>query len=244
MECGAGIFVSMPKLIILTGAGLSAESGIATFRASDGLWESHRVEEVCHIDTWQRNFDKVHAFYNARRTQLATVEPNAAHCAIAAWQKRYETVVLTQNVDDLLERAGCDGVVHLHGFLPELRCTECECVWNIGYTALATGSRCPECASIRGVKPNIVFFGEMAPQYSVLWNAFNSTSAADSFVVIGTSGVVLPVNSMAVAHEGLKILNNLEREPAIEEKLFGHWFYKPATQAVEEIDRLLRKHFG
>ena len=236
----------MPKVVILTGAGLSAESGVSTFRASGGLWENHRIEEVCHLATWQQNFDKVHAFYNARRMQLATVEPNAAHRAIAEWEKRYDTSILTQNVDDLLERAGCRNVVHLHGFLPELRCTACGCIWSIGYSEWNPGSPCPGdgCGNIRGVKPNIVFFGEMAPRYADLWEVFESTASDDVFIVIGTSGVVLPVNTMASSHEGFTILNNLEEEPAIESRLFDRTFYLPATLAVSEIDQVLRELLG
>ena len=234
------------RVIILTGAGLSAESGLATFRASDGLWENHRIEEVCHISTWQRNFKAVHAFYNARRTQLATAEPNAAHRMIADWQRRYDTVLLTQNVDDLLERAGCGEIVHLHGFLPEIRCVDCGHVWNVGYSALPEGAPCPRrhCGSVRGVKPNIVFFGEAAPQYSVLWSTLESATAEDLLIVIGTSGVVLPVNAMAAGHKGPKILNNLTEEPAIDGDLFDHVFYQPATKAVLEIDAILRQRLG
>lgn len=236
----------MPKAIILTGAGLSAESGVATFRASGGLWENHRIEEVCHIDTWQRNFEKVHAFYNARRTQLNRVEPNAAHRAIAEWERLYSTVILTQNVDDLLERAGCKNVIHLHGFLPELRCTACGHVWNIGYTEWPTGSKCPasDCESIRGVKPNIVFFGEMAPRYNDLWTAFDSVASSDVLIVIGTSGVVLPVNAMAASFSGFSILNNLEEEPAIDSSLFNRAFYMPATEAAVRITEALQERLG
>ena len=236
----------MPKLTILTGAGLSAESGVATFRSANGLWENHRIEEVCHISTWKQNFEKVHAFYNARRTQLATVEPNAAHRAIASWEARYEATVLTQNVDDLLERAGCRNAIHLHGRLQELRCTACEHIWNIGHTEWRTGTPCPAegCGCIRGVKPNIVFFGEMAPRYADLWEEFESTGPDDVLIVIGTSGVVLPVNTLAQVHEGYRILNNLEPEPAIDEAQFEQAFYMPATKAVEEIDAALRERLG
>ena len=97
----------MAKLIILTGAGLSAESGLRTFRDSNGLWENHSIDVVCNGATWRANYDLVQTFYNDRRTQLASAAPNAAHRMIAGWQQRYETVILTQNVDDLLERAGC-----------------------------------------------------------------------------------------------------------------------------------------
>jgi len=234
----------MAKLIILTGAGLSAESGIRTFRDSNGLWENHSIDVVCNGATWRANYDLVQKFYNDRRMQLATAGPNAAHRMIAAWQQRYETVILTQNVDDLLERAGCRDVVHLHGFLPEMRCVECGHVWSIGYEAWKNGVRCGRCPSIKGVRPNIVFFGEMAPMYEVMWNEVGMASAQDVFLVMGTSGVVLPVSHMAAQFPGYKVLNNLAAEAAIDEAAFDHVVYAPATQAAAEIDRALLERLG
>lgn len=236
----------MAKLVILTGAGLSAESGVATFRDSNGLWENHRIEDVCHIRTWEKNFELVHHFYNARRTQLASVDANAAHRMMAEWERRYDTALFTQNVDDLLERGGCQQVIHLHGFLPELRCVYCGHVWNIGYEAWDFRNTCPrpKCGTTGLVKPNIVFFGEQAPQYVRMWATFEAMDKGDVLLILGTSGVVLPVNEIAAAHPGMTILNNLRREPAIEDSLFDHVFYEPATQAVKNIDALLREHLG
>ena len=142
----------MAKLIVLTGAGLSVESGVRTFRDNNGLWENHSIEQVCNGATWRANFDLVHQFYNDRRAQLSTVEPNPAHRAIARWQSRYETILLTQNVDDLLERAGCHDVVHLNGFLPEMQCVDCGHVWNIGYVEWQKSVNCPQCPSVRAVR--------------------------------------------------------------------------------------------
>lgn len=231
----------MAKLIILTGAGLSAESGIRTFRDSNGLWENHSINIVCNGATWRANYEIVQKFYNDRRTQLATAEPNAAHRMIAAWQQRYDTVILTQNVDDLLERAGCSNVVHLHGFLPEMQCVDCGHVWNIGYVEWAGGERCKRCPSVKNVRPNIVFFGEAAPMYEVMWDELAALTMRDVFLVIGTSGVVLPVTHMAAQFRGCKILNNLAPEPAIDDSAFNHVIYQPATQAAAGIDRILRE---
>lgn len=231
----------MPKLLILSGAGLSAESGLRTFRDQDGLWENHSIDEVCNGATWQTNYALVHQFYNARRTQLATAEPNAAHRQIVAWQQRHKTVILTQNVDDLLERAGCRDVVHLHGFLPEMTCADCGHVWNIGYAPWQTGASCPHCGSARGVRPHIVFFGEPAPQYETMWNAFEALTSRDMLLVIGTSGVVLPVAQIALNYRGFKVLNNLAEEDAIPGRVFDRVFYQPATEAAGEIDRIVRK---
>src|ERR1700677_701046 len=231
----------MAKLIILTGAGLSAESGVRTFRDSNGLWENHSIDVVCNGATWRANYDLVQKFYNDRRTQLATVEPNAAHRMIAAWQERYDTVILRQNVDDLLERAGCRDVVHLHGFLPEMQCVDCSHVWNIGYAAWEKGARCNQCVSIKGVRPNIVFFGEMAPKYEIMWDELGKATMRDVLLVIGTSGVVLPVAHMAAQFRGYTILNNLAAEPAIDGNAFDHVIYEPATRASAVIDGILKE---
>jgi len=234
----------MGKLIVLTGAGLSAESGLRTFRDSNGLWENHSIDVVCNGATWRKNHVLVQKFYNDRRLQLAAAAPNAAHRMVAAWQRRHETVILTQNVDDLLERAGCDGVVHLHGFLPEMQCVDCGHVWNIGYLAWPQDGRCERCPSVKGVRPNIIFFGEMAPMYEVMWRAFASLAPEDVVVIIGTSGVVLPVGQMAAQFPGYKILNNLAAEPAIDDSAFDRVFYRPATQAAAEINRIVDERLG
>ena len=231
----------LPKLVILSGAGLSAESGLRTFRAQHGLWENHSIEQVCDGRTWRANFALVHQFYNARRTQLATAEPNAAHLQIAAWQSRYKTVLLTQNVDDLLERAGCRDVIHLHGFLPELVCAKCEHLWNLGYKEWTVGEPCPQCQSSKDPRPNIVFFHEPAPQYEVLWKTFAALTNRDVLVVLGTSGVVLPINALARQSRGYKILNNLEPEPAISGQVFDRVCYLPETQAAPALEDLVRK---
>lgn len=234
----------MPKLVILTGAGLSAESGLRTFRDQNGLWEDHSVNDVCNGDTWRANFSLVQRFYNARRTQLATTQPNLAHRQIAAWQGRYETVLLTQNVDDLLERAGCREVVHLHGFLPEMTCAQCGHIWNIGYDEWEPGGECPRCHSVKDARPQIVFFHEPAPNYGLMWDTFGALTSKDVVLVIGTSGVVLPITDIAVQFRGFKILNNLDPEPAINGNVFDCVFYMRATQAVAEIDRVLRDRLG
>src|ERR1043165_7736588 len=124
-----------PKLAVITGAGLSAESGLRTFRDQNGLWENHRIEEICHYGTWRDNFDKVHTFYNMRRVQLGEVQPNVGHRALAKWESQYDTTLLTQNVDDLLETSGAQNVVHLHGHLTRMKCSSCNHSWDIGKRA-------------------------------------------------------------------------------------------------------------
>jgi len=236
----------MAKLIILSGAGLSAESGIATFRDKNGLWERYDLEEVCNISTWKQNFEKVHQFYNERRLQLGKVGPNAAHFQIAQWEAKYETVLLTQNIDDLLERGGCKEVNHLHGFLTQMHCKACGHRWSIGYTEWKVGDRCrrESCRSARGVKPNVVFFGETAPMYSLLRHTVEDLQSEDVFLVMGTMGAVLPIDSMARRAKCTRILNNLAEGEEINAKHFEHVFYEPATQAISKIDAVLQKVLG
>ena len=111
-----------PKLIVISGAGLSAESGMALFRGGNGLWNGHKISEVCWFPTWQANARLVYSFYNGLRVDLGTREPNPAHIKLAEWQRLYGAILVTQNVDDLLERAGCQDVLHLHGFLTSMQC--------------------------------------------------------------------------------------------------------------------------
>lgn len=180
----------MKKLVFLTGAGVSAESGISTFRDSDGLWENYNVMDVCSADGFRRNPAIVHEFYNARRRQLAEVEPNDAHRAIADLMKRYDVYVVTQNVDNLHERGGvpADRVVHLHGELMKVRALDNESlVYEVTPEACETT---PE-TEIDGhrVRPHIVFFQEAVP---MLEPAAEIVAQADIVVIIGTSLVVYP----------------------------------------------------
>ncbi|MDH5464243.1 MAG: NAD-dependent deacetylase, partial [Thiovulaceae bacterium] len=175
----------MAKVVILSGAGLSAESGIRTFRESDGLWEEYDVAEVCSTQGFQANRQKVLDFYDLRRADIEFKEPNAAHEMVARIKKRFpkDIAVITQNVDNLLERAGCPEIVHLHGTLTDLRCEDCEHVFTIGYRS-QNGLVCPACES-ELVRHNVVMFGESAPMYRVL---SQELSDAQLLIVIGTSG--------------------------------------------------------
>lgn len=185
----------MKKVMILSGAGLSAESGIRTFRDHDGLWEQYDVMQVCSTEGWEADRDLVTRFYNARRKDLESKQPNAMHAAIAQLQQRYPGRIwnLTQNVDDLLERAGCEEVIHLHGTLRDLRCEQCGHVWNIGYAEQTVHDCCPRCES-DSVRHNVVMFGESAPMYRHIYEA---VSDADLFIAIGTSGQVIDIVPIA-----------------------------------------------
>lgn len=164
-----------PQLVILSGAGLSAESGLRTFRDSGGLWEGHDIDTVCNFENWRENFTLVHGFYQARRAAAAQAVPNPAHEAVARWQRRWPSHLLTQNVDDLLERAGCTDVCHLHGRLQDMRCFACDHDWEHGLGPWAVGDdACPNCGNTDAVKPGVVFFGEMAPEYRRLQRVMDS----------------------------------------------------------------------
>jgi len=227
----------MAKVIILSGAGLSAESGISTFRDSGGLWDQYDVSVVCNYDSLEKNEALTLEFYDKRRKELATKEPNKVHIEYAKLKKRHpdDVAIITQNVDDLFEKAGLEEseVIHLHGYLPEVRCRNphCEAVYNIGYKSIYDfhGGFCPKCGE--KLRPNIVFFGEMAPMYERLNTEIQT---CECIVVVGTSGNVIGVNTMAnfIEHS---ILNNLEESAAIEHQLFDKALFKPATEAVDEI---------
>lgn len=150
----------MPKLIVFSGAGLSAESGLETFRDADGLWAKYDPMEVCNYQNWEKNFDLVHRFYNERRKELAKVKPNAMHLYLAQLEHdlkgKVDMIHLTQNVDDLLERAGATKIIHLHGKLTELICPQCQHIQTIGYAEFDK-SPCPKCGHTK-VKPQIIFF--------------------------------------------------------------------------------------
>lgn len=177
----------MKKLVVLTGAGVSAESGLATFRNSGGLWEGHRVEDVATPEAWRRNPEMVLEFYNQRRRHALEAQPNVAHRELAELEQQFEVTVITQNVDDLHERAGSTRVVHLHGKLSESRSTMDEqLVYPIAGWQLNLGDRCERGSQLR---PNIVWFGEMVPMMDT---AARIAAKADIFLVVGTSLVVYP----------------------------------------------------
>ena len=177
----------MKRVVILTGAGMSAESGISTFRDSNGLWENHRIEEVATPEAWERNPDMVLEFYNQRRKQLFEVEPNAGHRSLVRLEKKFDVQIVTQNVDDLHERAGSSQVLHLHGELKKARSTlDPNLVYTLDHWELKPGDKCEKGSQLR---PHIVWFGEAVPMIDT---AAELMKMADVFMVIGTSMVVYP----------------------------------------------------
>ena len=182
------------KIIVLTGAGVSVESGLSTFRGQGGLWEGHDPQEVASIEGWRRNRALVLQFYNERRAQLEHARPNAAHLAIAALEDRYDVTVVTQNVDNLHERAGSTRVLHLHGELTKVRPEDGiydrtfseEEVIDVGFGAVEPGDLAPNGSQLR---PHIVFFGEAVPKIE---RAIDCVQAADLMLIVGTSLAVYP----------------------------------------------------
>jgi NAD-dependent deacetylase len=174
------------KIVILTGAGISAESGINTFRDADGLWEGHDVMDVASPEGWRKDKELVLDFYNQRRRQLKTVLPNAAHLALKELEKKYDVVVVTQNVDDLHERAGSSRIIHLHGELRKVRSTGDETLIYDWDEDCVLGERCKKGYQLR---PHIVWFGEAVP---ALEDAVDEIFDADHILIIGTSMQVYP----------------------------------------------------
>lgn len=226
------------NIVILTGAGISAESGLETFRSEDGLWAQHRIEDVCTPQALRRDPALVHRFYDLRRAALDGVEPNAAHLALARLEREWpgEFLLITQNVDDLHERAGSRRVLHMHGALNSALCAACghRTEWQ---GSLPPGSACPSCAA-PALRPDIVFFGEMPYRMDEIEAAFDRFIL---FVSIGTSGAVYPAAGFVrmASAAGARTLE-LNLEPSAGSGWFDECRHGPATRLVPAwVDELL-----
>ncbi|RDH43950.1 Sir2 family NAD+-dependent deacetylase [Zooshikella ganghwensis] len=224
---------SYQSVVVLTGAGISAESGIRTFRASDGLWEEHRIEDVATPDGFRRNPTLVHDFYNARRQKLLSPEItyNAAHKALAAFEQRFsgQYLLVTQNIDDLHERAGSQQVVHMHGELLKSRCEGCGEIFSY-LEDLQMTTPCPCCQLSGHLRPHIVWFNEIPLALDAIYSALTS---CDLFVAIGTSGNVYPAAGFfqEASHHGAHTVE-LNLEPSVSGSLFKEQHYGPASEVV------------
>ena len=218
------------RVVVLTGAGISAESGVPTFRDADGLWEGHRVEDVATPEAFAAQPDVVHRFYDDRRAALADVGPNAAHVALARLEQHLgdDLLIVTQNIDDLHERAGSVRVLHMHGELRSALCSDCggRVPWA---EALGHLPPCPACGS-GGLRPDVVWFGEIPYEMDRISGAID---AADLFVSIGTSGAVYPAAGFVqyAARRGIDTLE-LNLLPSEGTHLFDRARHGPATQLV------------
>ena len=225
--------MKQPRIVVLTGAGISAESGIRTFRASDGLWEDHRIEDVASPEGFKRNPSLVQHFYNMRRQQLfeSTIQPNAAHIALAELEEALgdNFLLITQNVDNLHERAGSKRLLHMHGELLKVHCRHTEQVFNFG-DQIESDTRCLCCDLTGTLRPHIVWFGEM-PLY--MDDIENALSQCDIFLSIGTSGSVYPAAGFVrlAEHIGAETIE-INLEPAANKSAFAHHIYGAATQIV------------
>ena len=227
------------NIVILTGAGVSAESGVATFRGPDGLWEGHRVEDVATPEAFRRDPGLVHKFYDARRAKLESVEPNAAHLALARLDAEWpgELLLVTQNVDDLHERAGSKRLLHMHGELKSGWCVACgeRFPWE---GPMGHGAQCPACGTSGQVRPDIVWFGEMPYEMDRIDEALQR---CDLFVSIGTSGAVYPAAGFVqtALYCGAPCLE-MNLEPSQGSIFFHESRMGPAGDLVPEwIDELL-----
>jgi NAD-dependent deacetylase len=218
-----------PRLVILTGAGISAESGLRTFRAADGLWEEHRVQDVATPEAFHRDPALVYRFYNERRRSLASVQPNAAHLALARLEREWpgELLLVTQNVDDLHDRAGSRKLLHMHGELLKARCLACGAVHDCPGD-LNPDNRCPDCG--RGqVRPHIVWFGELPLGMDRIYRALDR---CDLFLAIGTSGHVYPAAGFVAAVGPDARTMELNLEPSRVASAFGESRTGKATELV------------
>ena len=233
--------ISRPRsIVVLTGAGISAESGIETFRAAEGLWANHRVDDVATPEGFARNPQLVYEFYNQRRRQLLTPEisPNAAHSALAKFEHEFdgEFLLVTQNVDNLHERAGSQNLIHMHGELLKMRCLNSKLVFDVSED-FDYDTHCRCCRSAGNLRPHVVWFGEMPLQMNRINSALEN---CDMFVAIGTSGNVYPASGFyqtAKIRKASTVELNLERTGSS----FDQHVSGPATECVPQFfESLLR----
>ena len=221
-------------IVVLTGAGISAESGIKTFRDADGLWEGHDVMEVASPEGFARNPELVLNFYNERRKQLKEVKPNQAHLNLATLEKDYKVTIITQNVDDLHERAGSTDVVHLHGELRKIRSTRDENDIKIWDEDLKLGDTCEKGYQLR---PHIVWFGEAVPMIDT---AVKICYAADILMIIGTSMQVYPAASLIDYVQPNTPIYYIDPKPAINDSGKITVISKSATEGTKDLMRILK----
>ncbi|MCB0582495.1 MAG: NAD-dependent deacylase [Phaeodactylibacter sp.] len=227
----------MKKIVVLTGAGVSAESGIKTFRDAGGLWEGHDVMEVASPQGWQKNQSLVLDFYNQRRRQLHTVKPNAAHFALAKLEENFEVSIVTQNIDDLHERAGSKNIIHLHGELLKARSTRDPNLIYEWPDDINPGDTCELGSQLR---PHIVWFGEAVP---MIETAAVETMTADAVIIIGTSMQVYPAAGLVGFAENARRIFYVDPKPAINYELSRaaslSVVAEPATIGVPKVVREL-----
>jgi len=228
----------MKRIVVLTGAGMSAESGIKTFRDADGLWEGHDIMEVASPIGWNKNKELVLDFYNKRRAQLLKVEPNLAHNNLVKLELKFEVSIVTQNVDDLHERSGSSSVLHLHGELLKVRSTKNECLIYNWTKDVNIGDFAKDNAQLR---PHIVWFGEDVPMLS---KAIEITEKADILIIIGTSMQVYPAANLIHYTKSDIPIYFIDPKPSINESAFNNLTViaeKASTGVSKVVAKLLKE---
>lgn len=225
-------------LVVLTGAGISAESGVATFRDADGLWENFSIEDVATLTGWIKDPVLVQDFYNLRRGQMPTVVPNEGHKILTKLEKYFNVRIITQNVDDLHERGGSSNILHLHGQLTQARgCKDTEKIYNIGYRFLEMGELAEDGTQMR---PHIVWFGEDVPE---IINAVELATEADIFVVVGTSMQVYPAASLVnYVGENVPIYIIDPKKPDIELTKNMNYIQAGGGEGLQQLFEILTKN--
>lgn len=226
------------KVVVITGAGISAESGLATFRDAGGLWEGYDINEVASVEGWKKNPENVLSFYNLRREQAANAEPNGAHKALAELEEHFNIVIITQNVDDLHERAGSSNVLHLHGEIKKARSTkDPSIIVDIGSKPIKLGDLAPDGAQLR---PHIVWFGEMVP---MIEPAVEEVAKADILLVVGTSLLVYPAAGLIdYAKPGIKKFIVDPSDPQLYNAKGWNHYKENATTGVKKLaDKLIKE---
>lgn len=244
---GAVVDKTLPRLLVLSGAGLSAASGLATFRTTGGLWDRFDVNKVVNALTWKQHRDEVFAFFKEVRAHVAAVRPTEAHYCLARWQKKWgphRVRLLTQNVDDLLERAGAQEVTHLHGRYDTLLCTACGKEWQVLSADYHEHTRCPKCNSLKGVKPGVVFFNERAPQYQVLNGLVKRIRPQDLLLAVGTSFEVLSPERFVPSHRRADAKTALVDPNPVTSEWFGRVVAQPADTGLAGLEPWVESGLG
>lgn len=231
-----------PRLVVLSGAGLSVDSGLHTFRDEGGLWTPERIQKYCSYLTWKQNREEIFDFYGQLLSQYEAAKPNDGHHQLAAWQQRFgvdRVLLFTQNVDGLLSAAGAQ-VTELHGNIHHLHCTACGHIWAHRMDVTA---RCTKCDSLKGVKPHIVLFGESAPNYNVLKKAITSFRQKDILLFVGTSFEVLPLSLLPTSFQSYPHILNVNPvqldTKELGAEMIKHKIEETASVGLASIDALI-----
>lgn len=245
-----------PRLLVFSGAGLSADSGIATYREAnannqkENLWKTYDANVYSNYQNWYENKEKLFDFWNQRKHEMLNAQPNNAHLGLANLQKKYPNQVFlaTQNIDLLLEKAGAKNILHVHGKIDEMMCTDCQHFWSIGLASYNSKEICEKCKSDK-VKPKIILFGEQAPLYNNLYELFDfrNRQEHDIILCIGTSFKVINLD-MIIGYgkyqPSYKILVNYESINSIKEARFDECFFGKANDNWQQIERTIEKHLN